>query len=343
MEKRKLAEAEAALSDAAKCERSGWLKSRDLDGAASAYERAATLFRVARAYPQAIEAYMKAADAQQALESAAAAARLLESAAVLAKDNLKAEANAAALYERASELHLGVLSLDRAAAALCKAARTIEGSDTPRACALMLRACSLFDDGEEEAQLRHSADTFGAAVALLLRAGCRSETAALLRRQVLVYARLRRTHDVARSELSAVIINLAAGEYEQASIGCTKAEARPDGFAGTDEADLARRLLAAFAAQDADGLAAAVSDGTLAAVDNTVALLARDLTLASARVPAAYLAPPARRPAAAGSGAASGGGCLASSAAAHASEQPVGTGDFGEMAPEDELEDDDLT
>jgi len=266
MEKRKQAEAEAALSDAAKCERSGWLKSRDLDGAASAYERAATLFRVARAYPQAIEAYMKAADAQQALESAAAAARLLESAAVLAKDNLKAEANAAALYERASELHLGVLSLDRAAAALCKAARTIEGSDTPRACALMLRACSLFDDGEEEAQLRHSADTFGAAVALLLRAGRRSETAALLRRQVLVYARLRRTHDVARSELSAVIINLAAGaapprrpaspstqdtcpppcsptaglgaagEYEQASIGCTKAEARPDGFAGTDEA-----------------------------------------------------------------------------------------------------------
>ena len=233
MEDRKRREGDEAMAAAARCETSGWFRSKDWDGAAAAYERAATCYRVAKALPEAIHAYEKAAAAHEALElGGASAAKLLEAAALLAKDGLKAAANAADLYERSSSLYAADGTLDLAASALCKAGRAVEASDPRRACALMQQACGLFDDEEDEARLRGSAETFRAAATLLVRAGRLSDAAALLRKQAPVYARQDRPHDVTRAELSAVIVSLAAGEYERAATSCARAEELPHGFAG---------------------------------------------------------------------------------------------------------------
>eukprot|EP00962_Isochrysis_galbana_P029950 scaffold9676_cov113-Isochrysis_galbana.AAC.6 len=237
MEERKRREGDEAMAMGAKCEKSGWLKSKDLDGAAAAYERAATCYRVAKALPESISAYERAAAAHEALElGGGSAAKLLEAAALIAKDGLKAAANAADLYERASMLHAADGSLDLAGSALCKAGRAVEASDPKRACALMMRACALFDDEDEEPRLRGSAETFRAAATLLVRAGLLADAAALLRKQAPVYARQNRPHDVARTELSAVIVSLSAGDYERAATGCNQAAMRPGGFAGAPPA-----------------------------------------------------------------------------------------------------------
>jgi hypothetical protein len=90
-------------------------------------------------------------------------------------------------------------------------------------------------------------------------------------------------------------------------------------------------LLEAFASQDAKALASASSDGTLAGVENQIALLARGLTLQSCRVPPAYIAQTSKGAAAPLAGRAGPGadaGSLGTTAAS-------GTGDFGELAPED--------
>lgn len=92
---------------------------------------------------------------------------------------------------------------------------------------------------------------------------------------------------------------------------------------------MARRLLEAFASQDAEALATACSHGTLAGVENQIALLARGLTLLSCRVPPAYLAATSNRAAAPGrAGPLADGSSLGTTPAS-------GTGDFGELAPED--------
>jgi len=357
MEERKRREGDEAMAAGAKCEKSGWFKSSDADGAAAAYERAATSYRVAKALPEAVDAYQRAAAAHAALElGGGSAAKLLEAAALLARDGLKAAANAADLFERASGLHAMDSVLDLAAAALCKAGRAVEPSDTKRACALMVRACALFDDEEDEPRLRGAPETFRAAASLLVRVGALVDAAALLRAQAPVYARQARPHDVSRAELSAVIVSLAAGEYERAATGCSQAEEMPDGFAGSDEAHLAHRFLEAFALQDEAALGTAGSDGTLAGLENQIALLARGFTLRSCRVPPAYLVQLSQKPSASGnapaagsggaaaSGAAACAGCAAGGAAA-GSAVSGGTGDFGELAPEDaaeEEEEDDL-
>ena len=104
---------------------------------------------------------------------------------------------------------------------------------------------------------------------------------------------------------------------------------RGDGFAGSDEADAADALVGAFAAQSDEALAACVGGQTFTFLENQVTRAAKALTLRSAAVPLGMLG-----------GSAAVAPEVAAAAAAAGGE---GTGDFGELAPEDELDPDDLT
>ena len=255
-------------------------------------------------------------------------AKHLESAGFLARD-LKEAAQSAKLYEQAALFHLQDGRRDNAGEAYCKAARVLEGVDDARAAALLEEACGLPDDEDEVGKLAAFVEVFKTAVALLLRTGQPGAAAPLLRQQAALHARLQQPHAVARCELSAVVALLAADDFQSARDGAAAAQMRGDGFAGSDEADAADALVGAFAAQSDEALAACVGGQTFTFLENQVMRAAKALTLRSAAVPLGMLG-----------GSAAVAPEVAAAAAAAGGE---GTGDFGELAPEDELDPDDLT
>ena len=148
MEARKLKEGEAAMAAGAKCKKTSLLGrwKPDWEAAAAEYERAATCFKVGKAFARAIDAYVGASEAHTQVEGQNyMAAKHLESAGFLARD-LKEAAKAAQLYEQAAKFHEADGRRDNAAEAYCKAARVLEGADDARAAALLEEACALPDD-----------------------------------------------------------------------------------------------------------------------------------------------------------------------------------------------------
>lgn len=336
-------EGEASLLAAGKCLKTGLLSrwKPDWEGAAAEYEKAATAFRVGRAAPRAMDAFVKAAEAHQHFDSLFMAAKHLESAAMLARDLTQPD-SAASLYEKSANLHRLDGRIDAAAEALSKAARAVEANDPARAGELMVAACDLFAlEGADltEVQRLASLDTYRAAVGLLLRAKQYKGAAALLRRQALVHVAVEQPHGVARCELSVVVALLTAGEYEAAADDCEAAQVRGDGFGGSEEASAALELLDVMAMQDETALAVCVGKQIFTFLDNKITQLAKALTLAAARVPAHRIisAPMAGGGVAAGGG---GGALPPPPPPAPGASASASTGDFGEMAPEDELTED---
>jgi len=327
MEEKKLAEGEKCMVAGAKSEKTG-LFSRwkpDWDSAAAEYERAAACFRVAKAMPRAIDAFVRASQAHANLDSGFfMAAKHLESAAFIARD-LKEAPKAADLYERASQLHQQDGRPDAAAEALMKGARVLEAVDAGSGADLAVRACGILEGEEDERVLRVCVETFKQAVALLLRQQQWDKAAGLLHKQSSIHGVLGQPHGVARCQLSALGARRAADQFAAAEADNDKALAAANGWAGSDEAALAETLLGAFSAQDEDGVAKAVGDQLFNHLENQVTHVARSLTLRSAGVPADRLN--ANLP-------------VGSSAPLPPIAAGAGTGDFGEVAPEDELTDD---
>ena len=328
MEERKIKEGIALMASGEKCLKTSMFGrwKPDWESATADYEKAATAFRVAKAWAQAVGAFEKAAQGQEQLGSGFMAAKHVESAAFLAgAGGLCDGASSAARYERAAALHQQDGRVENAAEALGKAAKALESSDPERAAKLMSAACDAFADDEadsSELRLIQSLDTYKTAVAFLLRAKSPAQAATMLQRQAQVSARVNQAHNVARCELSRVVALLAADRFQEAVEACDVAQQSGDGFAGTDEADAATALLDAYTSQSEDALSACVARQVFTFLDHQVTLAARALTLATASCP--VFAPLSGGDSSHGP-ASGGGGGLAE-----------GTGDFGEVAPEDE-------
>lgn len=175
----------------------------------------------------------------------------------------------------------------------------------------------------------------------LLRSKQYARAATLLRRQALMHVRVDQPHGVAVCELSRVVVLLKGNDYEAAAAGCDEAQARGDGFGGNDEAFSALELLDAYARQDAEAVAAVLSQSAFSYLDNAVSLLAKTLTLETAAVPAHKIV--SATSSGRGGRGGSDGGLMAAAAAEGAGgvvlaaptvEQAAG--DFGEVAPEDD-------
>ena len=344
---RKIAEGEKALLDAAKLLKKSWFSKPDPEAAAAEYEKAATCFRVAKAVPRAIDAFSKASEMHDKFDSSYMAAKHLETAAFLAgSGGLNDALQSAELYEKASVIHQVGGRLENAAEGLGKAARGLEGVDDARAGTLATSACELYDDPDviadaSEMRVLASLEAYKLAVPLLLRAKRFAAAGALLRKQATVHAhpKCAQPHNVARCELAAVVAFLHADDFASAADGMEAACARGDGFAGSEEAEAAEELLGAFTSQSEDAVVACVGRGLFGFLDNQIALVAKRLTLQTCGVPHARLATSyssnyaAAGSAASGSASGGGGGEPVAPTSVHLSQ---GTGDFGEVAPEDE-------
>ncbi len=353
MEKKKIAEAEKALLDATKCTKTSMFGrwKPDYEAAAAEYEKAAVAFRVAKAMPRAIDAFSKAADMHEKFDSGYMAAKHMETAAFLAGvGGLKEPLQSAELYERAAGLHRIDGRVENAAECLGKGARALEGVDNARGATLATEACDLYDEDvlADASDMRtiQSLEPCKLAVQFHLRTGRPGLAAPVLRRQARVHVKLEQPHNVAKCELSAVVVCLAADEFANAADGCSAAQERGDGFAGTDEAQAAEELLSAYTSQSEEALAACLGQSVFSFLDNQVSLTAKTLTLRSCGVPGerltqAYSSNFGGGGGSSGGGSGGGGGAKAAVAmGGGAASLGEGTGDFGEVAPEEELTED---
>ncbi|CAG8767194.1 579_t:CDS:2, partial [Acaulospora morrowiae] len=122
MESTKIREAVKFLAEGDKATEKGWFKKPEWDVAGQNYEKAASCFKAARSYDQAIQAYQKASDALFKSDSIYMAAKTMESAANLAAQQLKQPERAAEMYRKSSDLYLAHMTPDRAAEMLEKGA-----------------------------------------------------------------------------------------------------------------------------------------------------------------------------------------------------------------------------
>ena len=161
LEDRKAEEGHAALKEGKKMLKTSvfgrWKP--DFEGAAGSFERAATCFKIAKAPTEAIAAYKEASECLTRLESGFMAAKHLESAGFIARE-IKDALQAAALYEQAAELHRMDGRIDNAAEAFGKGALAVEEADIARGGEMMVAACALYDDEEDEPRLLGSIEVF---------------------------------------------------------------------------------------------------------------------------------------------------------------------------------------
>jgi len=272
-------------------------------------------------------------------------ARHLETAAFFARD-LKRPDEAARLYEEAATFHQMDGEYGAAAEDLAKGGKALEGHDDARGGTLMVAACENIDQIEEEGKLGMSVDVYKQAVAYMLRTAQLAAAAALLHKQMPVHHRLQQPHGVARCALSLVVVGLASDDFDGAEAAHHAALERGDGYAGSDEAGVGGKLLHGYTSQSEEALAAAVSNHMLSHLENQVTRIAKSLTLRSAGVPMHKVdrgggGGGSGDGGGGGGGLTSGGGSGGSGGTGAGVVPLAGTGDFGELAPEDELDDDD--
>lgn len=162
MESRKLKEGEEELAAGAKCLKTSMLSrwKPNWDEASTHFEKAANAFRVAKALPQAMEALVKASECHRNLGSNFDAARHLEAAGQIARDNAKDAAKAATFYEMASALYIEQGNVDAAGQAFVKAAKAVEEQDPCRGASIVAKGCGMYDDEEDPARLLSAIDVF---------------------------------------------------------------------------------------------------------------------------------------------------------------------------------------
>ncbi|KAG1441001.1 hypothetical protein G6F56_011676 [Rhizopus delemar] len=123
MEAEQIREGVKNIQQGDKAASKGLFRKPDWDLAASYYDRAATCFKIAKSYDQAVQAYAKSSEALFKADAIHLAGKATENAAFILANNLSQPQRAAEAYQRASNFFMTQGSIDRAAEQLEKAGR----------------------------------------------------------------------------------------------------------------------------------------------------------------------------------------------------------------------------
>ncbi|KAJ3339661.1 hypothetical protein HDU93_007887 [Gonapodya sp. JEL0774] len=256
----------------------GLIKSKpDLETASMQFDKAATTFKQAKLYEDAIAAHVKAAECQEKLGVFFAAAKSLESAAGVLALQLKRPEDAADMYKRVSDMLVLNGSADKAAEMLEKAAKTVEATNQIRAIELYLASCDILEDADRG---RLAVDTFKRTATMLLKAKRYDLATATLSRLAIIYRSVGNKNQVQKTALCTIILQLALNDEVAASKEIRNYAA--DGFPDSDEGAAAQELLQAWREQDEKRWTKVVNAPIVTFLDNEVTRLARSL-----RVPGA--------------------------------------------------------
>ncbi|KAI9025594.1 soluble NSF attachment protein, partial [Hyaloraphidium curvatum] len=238
-------------------------------------------WKQAKSFEEAAETYIKAAECYRQLDSMFMAAKATENAASIYVNNLKLPAKASAAYKITSEYYAANGTPDKAADALEKAAKQVEGTSFDTAIGYYQEACELL---ETEDKGRFATDVYRRAISLLLKNGRLPEAAEFMGRLGGNLRGLGNRTQLHKTALGLVVVRLAMGD----EIGAQKAINDGDGFSNSEEGAAANDLLAALTTADADKLQSVLSRHVVSYLGNEVTRLSRTL-----KVPEGRTAPPA--------------------------------------------------
>jgi tetratricopeptide (TPR) repeat protein len=245
----------------------------DWESACTLFEKAANLYKNAKSYNLAKEAFKKASLAQYNSDIIFTAAKDLESAASMAKeDNQLAEA--IELYEKAAQYFMEDGNSEKASENLIKAAKIVEESNSEKAYELAVKACDLLESDEKEI---FATEVYKYLTNLLIKSKKFDKLIEHLKRQLNAHQKLNHHNDVAKMVLSLIIIHLYRDDYVAADREYQDSIQTKIGFLGTPEASAANELLNAFEKRDNEALKKCTSKQIFNFLDQPIIRIARNL------------------------------------------------------------------
>jgi len=246
----------------------------DWEGAAIKLNEAATLYKNQKIYDKAKAAYLTLSEAQYKLDAVALAAKSVESAAQMTKENGNSD-ESAELYERASGLYRENGTVEKSCECLTKAAKILETSNVTKAVELCMQAIEAFED---EDKLIFSADTYKMAENLLLKNQKYTDAIPLYRKHAKVYESLNQKANVWKTYLTIIVIQLQMDDYVGANTS-NEEFLQVDGYLNTDECRIANDLLDAIEHGDSEALQKITKKPIFNFLDNSVARIAKGLKI----------------------------------------------------------------
>lgn len=244
----------------------------DWRNAAILYEQAGIAFRLAKDYEKAKSAFEKASKGQEMLSSPWDAARHMESAASMAKEQGSLN-EVADFYRRASELYIECGRPQPASDALGKGARVLEESLPEEAARLYIDACDILEeDGKEQMAF----DLYRAAATVYIKLEKYEDAATVLLRWGLAADKCNARNSQCKAYLSAIIVYLYIHDFKQAE-KCYNDCLQTDAFMGSDQFRTASKLVSAYREGDIEEIKRVGQSSIISNLDHVIIRLARKL------------------------------------------------------------------
>ncbi|GAM21636.1 hypothetical protein SAMD00019534_048110, partial [Acytostelium subglobosum LB1] len=251
----------------------------DWDTAAIQYEKAANGYRTTKAYDLAKYCFKRLSTCQKHADVFYLAAKSMEGASSMAREQNNVAESADLLIE-ASKLYRTNGNSFAAADAMTKAAKMLEDTDLKKALELLHDSCELFELDDKE---HFSGDTFKLTISMLLKHKMYSETLELLLAQNRVFVKLDNTHDLHKSCLGAIVINLSIDDLVSAKRRYEDFLIYPS-FIHSQEGTNALELIYAFEKNDGEAVKKITSRPLFNFLDNQIAKIAKKLAVCDSAV-----------------------------------------------------------
>lgn len=272
MQAKKIEEGQEYIRQAEKSLKTSLLKWRpDYDVAADDYNKAATAFRIAKAYDQCKECYTKAANCHKQNRAFFHAAKCYEQIMLV----LKETNNLTQIEEyvnRASKLYQQHGSPESAAAALDKAAKCLEGPHPEVSLRLYQHALEVV---MIEDSTRQAAEFATKVSRILVKLGMYDQAADALRREIGLNQQTESYQAIGRLAVALVLVQLARGDY----VAAEKAFKEWGNCCDAQEVQTLEMLLQAYDDEDPDAAQQALASPFIRHMDVEYSRLARDLPL----------------------------------------------------------------
>ncbi|KAH9604964.1 hypothetical protein KSS87_001781 [Heliosperma pusillum] len=244
----------------------------DWRNASALYEQAAVAFRLAQNYEKAKIAFEKASKGQEMQSSPWDAAKHMESAATMAKEQgLWTEVSE--FYKSASHYYIECGRSQPASDALAKGARALAESLPEEAISLYVSSCEILEeDGKEQMAF----DLYREAASIYVKLEKYEDAAAILLRWGLAADKCNAKNSQCKAYLSAIIVYLFAHDFKQAE-KCYNDCCQTDAFIGSDQFRDATKLLSAYREGDVEEIKRLTQSGAVKHLDNVIIKLARKL------------------------------------------------------------------
>ncbi|KAI1315278.1 hypothetical protein EDD11_001010 [Mortierella claussenii] len=234
-------------------------------------------FQAGKSYEQAIVAFVKASDAMVSATSLFMAGRALENAGNIALQKQSQPRRATDLYKRASGLYLQSMIPDRAAEMLERSAKAMEPVSVDSAIDLYIGACTIY---EAEDRARYATDTFKRTISVLVKHRRFEKAIEMLQRLGNVQKVTPNKLAYYKTLLSIIIIQLAVGDEVDAA-NRFQAYCSIEGFAQSEESQVAHAMLDAFDQGDQEYYNQTAARQHVGFLDNEVARLARNIIISN--------------------------------------------------------------